>query len=144
MAEAVFEVDAPKNFFNQDLEKTIRRALHRHANDLGAMENKTIEARTAVELGALVSSETFTTNADPEADELVFLFADPQEQIDVHNREYDVYQEGAALGLATFTNPPREMFAQVMTTDLPQIELWGVLAIGEALDEVAGGLGVPI
>lgn len=144
MSEVVFEVDAPSNFFGQDLEKTIRRALHRNAFNLGAMENKAIELRTPVDRGALLSSETFTANSNPEDDELVFLFADPQEQIDVHQREYDIYQEGGALGEATYTNQPHEMFAQVETTDLPQIEAWGVAAIEGALDEVAGGNGVPL
>jgi hypothetical protein len=143
MADAIFEVTAPKDFFNQDIEATLRRALHRRANDLGAMENKLIEDRTPVDQGALLNSETFTTDPNPDDEELVFLFADPQEQIDVHNREYDVYQEGGALGLATYTNAPHEMFAQVETTDLPVIQAWGEAALQEGCDEITAGTGIP-
>jgi hypothetical protein len=141
MADAIFEVTAPKDFFNQDIEATLRRALHRRAQDLGAMENLLIEGRTPVDQGALLSSETFEVNNSDK--ELVFLFADPQEQIDVHNREYDVYQEGGALGLATYTNAPHEMFAQVETTDLPGIEAWGEAALQEGCDEIVAGTGIP-
>ena len=147
MGDVEFTVDAPKNFFNQDLEMTIRRALHRHAQSLGAMENVAIEQRTPVETSALRNSETFEVSNDPTDDLLVYLFADPTEQIAVWKREYDLYVEGGSIGAPPgFSNHVQDvqMFAQVETTDLPQIEAWGFFAINDALDEIELCQGVPL
>jgi hypothetical protein len=143
MADIEFTVDMPPHLLDQDLKKTLWRALHRHGFDLATMEQSAIRARTPVDTGALFNSETFTVNPNPQADELVFLYADQQEQLDTWNRIYDLYQEGGALGKPTYTNNPQEMFGRVLTDDVPQIEALLSAALQEGLQEYAAGIGVP-
>ena len=52
---------------------------------------------------------------------------------------YAQYQEGGALGLSTYTNPPREMVASAVTEDIPAIEAWGNQALADWAAIIVGG-----
>jgi len=135
---------APGHFLNTDWEETVLEELHAHADELGQMELQSIRGRTNVETGALQADETYDVYADPQDPNLVFLYTDDANQLDTWNRIYVQYQEGGALGLPTYTNPPHEMFTQVGTTDLLQIEVWCAETLAAAFERIANGLGAEL
>jgi hypothetical protein len=131
--------------FGQNIEETIKRTLHLNAKELGYTLIDRIVDRTQIMTGALQSSITFDDNpGDFDNPELLFLYANEDEQIAQWGRVYVQYQEGGALGMQTYTNPPREMFAKVLTDDLDDIADWGVKYCQEALDLCTEGKGVPL
>jgi hypothetical protein len=74
--------------------------------------------------GALISSYEGIPNQAHGDPDLAYVYASDGAQIDEWGRVYAPYVEGGALGLATYTNPPREMFARTATENIPEIELW--------------------
>lgn len=141
MPDVDFVVEAPGHFLNQDWSDTVLETLHEHADELGLLEQESVQSRTPQLTGALKSSEKYEIFPDPHDPNLVFLYADDVEQLAEWNRVYVAYQEGGALGLPTYTNPPHEMFAQVGTTDLLQIETWALRTLATAFETLAEGLG---
>ena len=141
MADVEFEITQPGHFLNQNWNSTILRILHEHVDELGEMEVESIRARTEEMTGALKSAEEYLPDYDPTSLDFVTLDAAEGPQLDEWKRVYVAYQEGGALGLPTYTNPPRLMFAQVGTTDIPQIEAWAARAIEDAFGTLAAGEG---
>jgi hypothetical protein len=145
MADASISIIAGTGqIIGQDIEATIKEVLHARTPDLRDMEVSNIQDRTPVRTGALQSSIDGIPYLDSGTDDLVFLFANDQPQLSEWGRVYAPYQEGPDLGLHTYTNPPRLMFASVLTDDIPQIEQWGIDACNEALNLCANGQGIPI
>jgi hypothetical protein len=138
------EIVAPNGdyFFYQKWHETLIKNLYASTEYLGAMEQFNVAARTPVLTGALQASISYDSNHDENNELLAFIYADEGEQEAQWGRVYDVYQEGGALGLATYTNPPREMFAHMFDDDIPAIEKWGMDACQEGLDELARGEGL--
>jgi hypothetical protein len=131
--------------FMQDIAATINRELHLSAPLLGYELIDTIVDRTMIDTGALQSSITYQDYISDISDPtLLFLYANDQEQLDQWGRVYVQYQEGGALGMPTYTNAPREMFAKVLTDDLDIIADWGIETCQWALDMCVAGKGVPI
>lgn len=141
MADVEMSIDFPGHFFSQDWSATNLRKLHEHVDELGEMEVESIRSRTEEITGALKEAEEYLPSYDPKDPNLVVLDAAPGPQLDAWKRIYVAYQEGGTLGLPTFTNPPREMFAQVETADIPQIEAWAARAIQDSLNTLAAGEG---
>jgi hypothetical protein len=131
--------------FMQNVGKTIDYQLHLAAPLLGYSLVDTIVERTMIDTGALQSSITFDDfTSDLDNPELLFLYANEAEQIAQWGRVYVKYQEGGALGMPTYTNAPREMFAKVLTDDLEIIADWGIATCQSALDMCVAGKGVPL
>jgi hypothetical protein len=107
-----------ESWFGQDWHKTIIEELFRATDELGRLEQYNVSARTPVDTGALLADVQYTAYSSGTT--LVDVFADDEEQLAEYNRVYALYQEGGALGLSTYTNAPREMFAKVLTDDIPQ------------------------
>lgn len=125
----------------QDVEATIRQSLHNHAQDLIDLEVPLIRARSPYLTGALrddIKGLPYTTG-----DDIALLYADNAAQLAQWGKVYAPYQEGPPLGLSTWTNPPHQMFASVLTEDIPVIEQWAVEAAQEALDQCTQGIGIP-
>ena len=141
MSDFELELNVPGHFLNQNWSATNLRKLHEHIDELGEMEVESIRSRTEEITGALKEAEEYLPSYDPEDPNLLILDAAPGPQLDEWKRIYVAYQEGGALGLPTFTNPPRLMFAQVETVDIPQIEAWAAMAIQDSLDVLAAGEG---
>jgi hypothetical protein len=129
-----------ESWFGQDWHKTIIEELFRATDELGRLEQYNVSARTPVDTGALLADVQYTAYSSGTT--LVDVFADDEEQLAEYNRVYALYQEGGALGLSTYTNAPREMFAKVLTDDIPAIEKWGNDALQKGLDRLGSGSGV--
>lgn len=128
----------------QDIMATIRMVLHRDSPDLSTTIVDRIVERTQIMTGALQSAITGDPHPDPDDPVLAEFFADDDPQLAQWGRIYVQYQEGGALGMPTYTNPPREMFAKVGNDDLPIIEAWAVDRCQEALDLCNTGAGIPL
>lgn len=138
-AEMTYNVD----FIGMDIEGTINEQLHLNSPQITDVLLIRIYDRTPEDTGALKSSLTGVANVDHPDDPLLsYLYANDQEQLDEWGRIYVAYQEGGALGLPTYTNPPREMFAKVMTEDLNDIAGWAVMSCQEALSRCSAGTGL--
>lgn len=144
MSDFSLTLEAPGHFLHTDWEETILEVLHANADELGQLEQQSIRDRTNRETGALKLAEKYDLFTDPHDPNLVFLYADEAEQLAEWNRVYVQYQEGGTLGLPTYTNPPHEMFAQVLTTDQLQIELWCAETLAKAFEIIADGLGAEL
>lgn len=128
----------------QDIMATVRMVLHRDSPDLVSLIVPRIQARTAVDTGALQSAIIGDPHPDPDDPVLAEFFADDNPQLAAWGRIYVAYQEGGTLGLPTYTNPPRLMFARVETDDLPLIEAWAIDRCQEAIDLCETGAGIPL
>lgn len=137
---AEITLTVPGHFLNQDFEQTVIQELHAGSDELGAMELFNISARTPIDTGALLSDEFYKVGS---GNVLVTLGVNTENQLAEWGRIYAPYQEGGELGLSTYTNPPHEMFARVLTDDLDQIGEWGVRQCQMAMDRCAAGLGAP-
>lgn len=129
-----------EGWFGQDWRKTIFEELFRATDELGQLEQYNVSARTPVDTGALLADVQYT--AYHEGKTLVDVYADDEEQLAEWGRVYALYQEGGALGLSTYTNAPHEMFAKVLTDDIPAIEKWGNDALQKGVDRLGNGSGV--
>jgi len=134
---------------NSDIFKTIDETLHQHSPELGMALKDMVQAITPIQTGALISDITDEEYTSPggyvlgESD-VVWVYANDVAQQAYWNRYYAPYQEGGVLGLATYTNAPREMFFTTATTDgLDFVGAWAEIWVGEALSISAGGGGVP-
>jgi hypothetical protein len=140
MADAYVELTVPGNFPTQDMEATVREELHNGADELGQLLLYNVSARTSVDTGALLADEQYT--AYTTGDNLVYVFAGVENQLDQWGRIYALYQEGADLGLETYTNAPHEMFGKILTDDIPDVEAWGQRCLTVAMGRLAAGTGV--
>jgi hypothetical protein len=136
------EIEAPNNFFAQNYYKTLITRLYEATEYLGTMEQFNVSERTPVDTGALMADVSFEANHDPSSPLLAFIYSNTTEQQAQWGRIYEAYQEGGALGLATYTNDPHEMYAKILTDDIPAIEQWGADALQGGLDELAKGQGL--
>jgi len=109
-------------------------ALHETAPTIGNTINEAIRNRSPMSTGALISSETFKT---PDKGKVVVSFY-PEDgpQIDAWGRVYAPYAEGPPIGLSTYTNPPRSMYAKVETEDSPVIQAWAEATLENKLNAV--------
>lgn len=119
--------------------RIIRERLHGDSLALADMEYTNILNRTAIDTGALISDLTPEPHPDPDDDTLARVFYGTENQLNTWGRVYMLYQEGGDLGLHTYTNEPRLMIADALTTDLPEIEQWGYEALNGATDQIASG-----
>lgn len=126
----------------QDADATIRKELHDGAQELTDMEIDQIRSRAPVDRGGLYASIWGITYLDPDDRNLSYIYPTDSEQLSAWNRVYAQYVEGGVLGSPTWTNPPREIFIQVTTTDLPLIEAWAFKFGDQALARLAAGTGV--
>lgn len=116
------EISVPQEWFQQDWYAKVELGLMDGRDELGQIEQFNVSKRTPVDTGALLSDVSYEIGP---GSTLAYIYADDTNQLDEWNRYYAVYQEGGLLGLSTYTNAPHEMFAQIMTTDIPAIEEWG-------------------
>lgn len=120
------EISVPQEWFGQDWWGAVSGALYEGGDELGAIEQFNVSKRTPVDTGALLTDVSYQAPGTGSGSGLLaYIYADDTNQLDEWNRYYAVYQEGGLLGLSTYTNAPHEMFAQIMTTDIPAIEEWG-------------------
>lgn len=138
----------PVNYAGMDKWATIDEQLHGHTPELGDILVPLVQAKTPVLTGALSSDMTYEAYTNPEEpggdEDLVYVYASGTEQIASWDRIYVQYQEGGALGLPTYTNPPREMFATTAETDgLEAATMWAVEWIDYANLLCLSGAGVP-
>lgn len=139
----------PLNFAGVDKWATIDEQLHEHSPELGDALVPLVQAKTPILTGALVSDMTYEAYPDPEdpgagEEDLVYVFAEGSNQMDTWDRIYVQYQEGGALGLPTYTNPPREMFATTAETDgFEAAVMWAVEWIDYANMLSLSGAGIP-
>lgn len=140
MADAEITIIAGQ-IIGQDVAATIRQSLHVHAQDLIDLEVPLIRARSPYLTGALrddIKGIPYATG-----DDIALLYADDAAQLAQWGRIYAPYQEGPPLGLSTWTNPPHQMFANVLTEDIPVIEQWAIEAAQEAIGQCTQGTGIP-
>ena len=133
------ELTAPKGFMEADWEKVLVGRLHDGSDELGQLILYKVSSRTPVDTGALLADEYYVAHPNPDDKVLAEVLEGTEEQLAEWGRVYDVYQEGGALGLATYTNAPHEMFGRVLTDDIPDIETWGVKWLQGGLDAIAEG-----
>lgn len=136
------EITAPGNFWEQNWHETLVKKLYEGTEYLGQMEQYNVTERTPLLTGALQYDVSFEANHDPNKKLLAFIYSAQTEQEAQWGRIYELYQEGGALGLSTYTNGPHEMYAKIMTDDIPAIEQWGHDALQGGLDELARGEGL--
>lgn len=140
--DASFELVMPpgwdKNFGGGSWQ-VIREELHAASDQLANIEYTNILNRTHILTGALISDLTPEPHPDPDDDTLARVFYGTENQLSEWGRVYMLYQEGGELGLATYTNPPREMVARALTDDLGDIEDWGLAALNNATDRISAG-----
>ncbi len=146
MGSATFTliVGSPWLVGQQDADTTIREELHNGAQELTDTEIDQIKGRTPIMRGGLVQSIFGDATTDTSSDDLSFLYPDDAGQLAAWNRVYVAYVEGGVLGRPTWTNPPREIFMQVTTTDIPTIIAWAYKYADLALQRLAKGTGVTI
>lgn len=113
---------APTNFFREDWYDVIVGQLHAGQSMLGELLVFTVSSRTPVDTGALQADVSWENGS---GDEIGTVYSAQTEQLAEWGRVYELYQEGALLGLSTYTNSPHEMYAKVLTDDVPAIEDWG-------------------
>lgn len=124
---------------------TIDEQLHEHTPQLGEVLVELVQAKTPVRRHALIEDVAFEAYPDPGDSELVFVYAGEEHQLGAWHRVYAQYQEGPPMGLDTYTNPPRHMFAGTAEGDgVGFVEDWAVTYVQLALDMCAGGAGVSI
>lgn len=132
---------APYGFFEQDWRRTFEDSLFDGADELGQLEQYNVMQRTPVLTGALQSDVSYKVG--PKSDRVIVqVYSDTQNQLDEWNRVYDIYQEGGVLGAGSNNGSGNhQMFAQIMTTDIAEIQMWGAkwLEIGAA--KLASGKG---
>lgn len=129
----------PGHFFEQDWYETAVSNLFKGTDELGQLEQFNVSARTPTDTGALLADISY--EAYSSGDEFAFIFANTAEQMAEWGREYDVYQEGGLLGLATYTNDPHQMFGHMFDDDIPAIEEWGNKWLQGGMDVLAAGEG---
>jgi len=140
----------PVNYAGQDKWATIDEQLHENTPELGDALVPLVQAKTPILTGALSSDMTYEAYENPEPpamgeEDLLYVYAEGSEQIAAWDRIYVQYQEGGALGLPTYTNPPREMFATTAETDGLAVAVeWAVEWIDYANLLCLSGAGVPI
>ena len=105
------------------------------------MELSAVRARTPVDRSGLIDDIFAVVHHAVDERTLIEINSGSENQLAAWNRVYVQYQEGGALGLPTWTNPPRTMYHQVTTTDLPQITKWAEDAVNVALSRVVNGTG---
>lgn len=131
----------PGAFKQQNWELTVREELHAGSDELGQLLLFKVSARTPVDTAALLSDEYYKAYPNRDSDNLAFIGVGDENQMDEWGRFYALYQEGGALGLATYTNAPHEMFARILTDDIPDVEAWGNKWLISAMGRIATGTG---
>lgn len=133
-----------------DVWGTMNEQLHENSPELGKALVIMVQDRTQVLTGALFSDMTYEAYMDPDEgidvgeSDLVWVYAEDTAQQAFWKRVYVAYQEGGVLGLATYTNPPREMFFQTAETDgFEATQIWALEQIFKANELCASGAGVP-
>lgn len=125
----VFEAEA--GFKN--VQMAVYEKLHDEADQLGEELVPLVQDKTPVDTGALVSSITYFPLS---GQEILEVYAASGPQMAQWSRYYVYYQEGPPLGLATYTNGPRQMFLQTAEGDgLAATESWGMLVVMQAIAE---------
>ena len=132
---------APAGFFDTDWKTVLAGRLHDGSDELGQLLLYKVSSRTPVDTGALLSDEYYVAHPAHDDPIIAEVLAGTENQMEQWGREYDVYQEGGALGLQTYTNAPHEMFGKVLTDDIPDIETWGVKWLQGSLDDIAAQTG---
>jgi len=131
---------------HQDIWKTIENRMRDRAPEIGRTIEELVREKTFVLTGALQESITFKTwpDVDDVNKDLAWIYASDVEQIQEWTRIYVQYQEGGMLGDHTYTNDPRLMFFTTATTDGPPfVMFWALKTLGEAIDELLAGNGIP-
>jgi hypothetical protein len=129
---------------DMDIMATIKDELYSDTDRLADVELIMVYNRTHVWTGALRSGITASAAHDVNDPLLVWLTAEDDPQLAMWGRVYVQYQEGGALGLPTYTNPPRLMFASVGTDDLPILAAWAYENCERALTRCTDGTGIPL
>lgn len=128
----------------QDISATYRMMIHRDSPDISNDILDWVVQRTPIMTGALQSSYVAEPHPDPSDPIIAYVHSTDGPQLDQWGRVYVQYVEGGALGLPTWTNPPREMFARTAVIDLPEVVQWAEEKMQEAVDAVVAGNGVPL
>lgn len=114
-----------RDFDISELSPDMLEAMYADTDELGMMETESVQSRTPVLTGALKSSEYYEANHDKSNPLLARIYAETGPQTDQWGRVYAPYVEGGLMGLPSHTiSHPSTMFAQIMSTDLPQIQEW--------------------
>lgn len=113
------------------MDSKVRAELHDTSPEIAEPMLAILQADTPVLTGALVSGEDVEYESDPTSDLLFTLYADEQTQLDEWGRVYDLYVEGGALGLATYTNAPNEMFQSTEEDSLDLISGWAAASVAD-------------
>jgi hypothetical protein len=137
----ILEIDDLADIIHTNLAATVARDIHLGTPDLRDTMLGRIIDRTPYRKGALQADETGDAFTDPSTNDLVHLYTRTENQLEEWHRVYAAYVEGPELGLKTYTNPPRQMFASAETEDISVIEDWGVQQLEKAIDNIVGGGG---
>lgn len=133
------EITAPRGFFDRKFADDFANALYAGADELGQLEQFNVMSRTPVLTGALMSDVSYTTGS-PGAGYIVNIYSGTENQLDEWGRVYDIYQEGGILGAGSNSGPANHhMFADIMTVDIAEIQMWGAEWLEKAADAIASG-----
>ncbi|GHO44518.1 hypothetical protein [Ktedonospora formicarum] len=130
--------ETASSIFSVDFDKEIRRGLHMGAGVLRDMMEIRVRVNTPQLTGALIQDIKGTYATSVSSDTLAEVHAESEHQLDTWKRVYVQYVEGPPLGLATYTNPPRQMFNHI-ANDTGFIEDWAVQYTQLTLDNIVNG-----
>lgn len=135
------EIEITSPWLNGDInaDQVLRENFHNEAFELFKAEKMLIQGRTMVKKGGLVSDIMTEVNPNPNDSLLGKIYSGTENQIAAWNRVYVEYQEGGALGLETYTNPPRLMYTKVTTSDMPIIQAWADQTVEKIIAILTGG-----
>lgn len=135
-------VSGSLGFLYTDFDGTMREEVHKDLPDIAEMVNERIQARTPVNKGGLVASETFEIDPNPQSDQLVYFYTEEGPQIEAWGRVYGAYVEGDPLGLPSWTiSDPAQMYYRTQTEDLDTIDEWFQVAVDYAAYRITNGGG---
>jgi hypothetical protein len=138
----LIQVKSPWLVGEQDADLTIREEIHLNTQELMDIEIDTIRKRMPVDRGGAIADVWGIAYHAVDDRNLALIYSVDQGQQSAWGRTYIDYVEGGVLGRSTWTNAPREVYFQVTTTDIPQVEAWALKYVQQALDRLAAGTGV--
>lgn len=127
---------------------TIERELKLNSNQIGEVIKVMVEDKTPILSGSLQSDIVYSSTETPGSvtlgsEDLVYIYAEGTAQEAYWNRIYVPYVEGGLLGLPTYTNDPRLIFASTAEGDgLDATTLWAQIHVDEAVAMWEVGAGV--